>query len=98
MADLGPRFEREHGCTEREWLGWLPAAVHGHTLALAPGGAVVGIGGGRLSLAWQVLEPRRIALIVLPRLAVRYAFDDVDDATRQRFMKLFDLHIQRGGG
>jgi hypothetical protein len=35
---------------------------------------------------------------VLPRLAVRYAFDDVDDATRQRFMKLFDLHIQRGGG
>lgn len=98
MADPGPRFEREHGCTEREWLGWLPAAVHGHTLTLARAGAVVSVGEGRLMLAWQVLEPRRIALITLPRLAVRYAFDDVDDATRQRFMKRFDLHIQRGGG
>lgn len=98
MTDLGPRFEREHGCTEREWLGWLPGAVHGHALALAPGAAVVDLGGGRLMLAWQVLEPRRIALITLPRLAVRYAFDDVDAATRQHFMKRFDLHIQRGGG
>jgi hypothetical protein len=33
VADLGPRFEREHGCTEREWLGWLPAADADHRAA-----------------------------------------------------------------
>jgi len=92
-------FEREHGCTEAEWLGWLPRAVHGHDLQLAaPGSARVRIGGGRLELDWRVLAPRAIALLRLPRLAVRYGFDGVADAERLRFLKTFDLHLQRGGG
>lgn len=91
-------FEREQGCTEAEWLRWLPEAVHGHALALAPGAATVQVAGGTLHLTWQVLPPRRIALITLPRLQVRYAFEGVDEADRLRFMKRFDLHIQRGGG
>lgn len=72
--------------------------MHGHALTLAAGAATVALPPGRLLLAWQVLSPRRIALITLPRLQVRYTFDGVDAATRQRFMKRFDLHIQRGGG
>lgn len=92
-------FERDHGCTEAEWLGWLPDAVHGHELQRpTPTRAVVPLGGGTLTLDWAVLPPRQIALIRLPRLGVRYAFADVDEATRLRFMKRFDLHIQRGGG
>ncbi|HMO47146.1 MAG TPA: hypothetical protein PKB14_14075 [Rubrivivax sp.] len=92
-------FERELGCTEREWLSWLPRAVHGHALALGCGGATVSIGAGRLRLAWQTLPPRQIALARLPRLAVQFAFDTgIAEAARQDFMRRFDLHMMRGGG
>ena len=49
-------------------------------------------------LAWQVLPPRRIALLCIPRLAVAFRFEGVDDAARQAFMRHFDLYTQRGGG
>jgi hypothetical protein len=92
-------FERELGCTEREWLMWLPRAVHGHALALAGGAATVIVGEGRLQLAWQELPPRQIALARLPRLAVQFAFDAaIAEATRQDFMRRFDLYMMRGGG
>lgn len=99
MGTPAERFEREQGCTEAEWLGWLPPAVHGHELQRpAATRAVVHIGAGTLTLDWAVLPPRRIALLNLPRLQVRYAFDGVPDDERARFMKRFDLHLQRGGG
>jgi len=92
-------FEREQGCTEAEWLRWLPDAVHGHELARpAPDRAEVRVGAGRLRIDWKVLPPRRIAAIVLPRLHVGFAFGGVAEAERERFMKRFDLHLQRGGG
>lgn len=92
-------FEREMGCTEAEWLSWLPRAVHGHRLDLGPGRATVTIGGGALQLVWQALPPRQIALARLPRLAARFDFgDQVDEAARQAFMRTFDLYMQRGGG
>jgi hypothetical protein len=92
-------FEREMGCTEREWLSWLPRAVHGHALDLGPGRAAVTIGEGTLALSWQVLPPRQIALARLPRLAARFDFDErIDEPARQAFMRTFDLYMQRGGG
>jgi hypothetical protein len=91
-------FDREHGCTLAEWTGWLPAAAHGHALQLHDDHAEIGIEAGMLRLSWQVLAPRRIALLNLPRLHVSYVFTDVDAEDRARFMKRFDLHIQRGGG
>ncbi|MBN8509395.1 MAG: hypothetical protein J0L57_12355 [Burkholderiales bacterium] len=92
-------FEREMGCTEAEWLSWLPRAVHGHALDLGSGRATVTIGEGRLQLDWQVLPPRQIALARLPRLAARFDFDDrVSEDARQAFMRTFDLYMQRGGG
>jgi hypothetical protein len=53
---------------------------------------------GRLSIAWAVQEPRRIALVVLPRLRVSFQFQDVPLPQRLAFMRTFDLHLQRGGG
>jgi len=92
-------FEREMGCTEGEWRRWLPRAVGGHALTLGPGSARVAIDGGTLSLSWRPLAPRRIALLELPRLALAFRFDaGVGDAARQRFMRYFDLCLQRGGG
>jgi hypothetical protein len=91
-------LEREMGCTEREWLSWLPRAVGAHPLSLGVGRASVTIDGGTLELHWTTLPPRRIALARFPRLAVRFSFDTVSDEARQRFMRFFDLNMQRGGG
>jgi hypothetical protein len=93
-------FTREQGFTEADWLSCLPGAVRGRAWRLVgPGHADVELDAGRLTLHWQALEPRRIALVRLPRLSVRYHFDAaVSEATRMVFMKYFDLYTQRGGG
>lgn len=98
QSDYPASFEREMGCTEREWLGWLPGAVRGRAIELATGRARVAIDGGRLDLVWQVLAPRRIALMSLPRLTVQFRFSGLDDPSRKAFMRYFDLYMQRGGG
>lgn len=91
-------FERDMACTEAEWLAWLPAAVGAHPYELQAGAARVQLDSGELRLRWQVQAPRVIALIRLPRLAVRFAFSGVSDEERYAFMRRFDLYTQRGGG
>ena len=92
-------FHREQGFTEADWLACLPGAVRGCPLAITgPGHATVQVGAGTLHLAWQVMPPRRIALMRMPVLATHYRFDGVGEAERQAFMKFFDLYTQRGGG
>lgn len=97
-ATYTEHFEREHGCTETEWVGQLPGAVEPHALKVLGAQALVSIDSGALQIDWQVLPPRRIALIQLPLMRVRYRFDGVEAAARQRFMKRFDLFMQKGGG
>ncbi len=94
----GARFEREMGCTADELRRWLPGASGGRAVAWRADGADVRIGSGRLHLDWQVLPPRRIASIVLPRLQVRFDFDGVGVDERRGFMRFFDLYTHRGGG
>lgn len=91
-------FEREAGCTEAEWLDQLPGAVNGQGFVLAPNAARVRIGEGVLMLAWNVLPPRQIALMRMPRMAVSFRFEGVADDARHRFMRYFDMYMQRGGG
>lgn len=91
-------FTREMGCTLQEWHGWLPQAIGAHAWQLHTSGAEVHIGTGDLKLAWQVGEPRVIALARIPRLIVRFTFSGLDDAQRYSFMRRFDLYMQRGGG
>jgi hypothetical protein len=98
QAEYPADFNREQGCTEADWLRWLPGAVRARSLALGAGQARVAIGDGALTLRWQVLPERRIALVRLPRLAMHYRFEGVDEAERRAFMRYFDLYMQRGGG
>jgi hypothetical protein len=91
-------FEREMGCTEEELRAWLPGASGERPLALYDAGADVALDGGVVALRWHRLEPRRIALLALPRLHVSFEARDVDEATWQAFMRHFDLYTQRGGG
>lgn len=98
MAEVPETFEREQGCTETEWLRWLPGAVRDCPLTLADHAATVVVGGGRLQLRWTELPPRRIALITMPRMQLCFAFEGVAPAARAAFMRYFDLYLQRGGG
>ena len=92
------RFERDMGTTEGEWLTALPRALGEHAFELGTGQARVLIGEGHLQLQWRILSPRVIALLRMQRLAVSFVFEGVEEDARQRFMKRFDLTMQRGGG
>lgn len=98
QPDYPARFTRDTGGTEGEWLGRLAGACKGCAVELGDRCATVAIGGGRLRLSWRELPPRRIALLKMARIEVDFAFDDVPDAERERFMRYFDLYMQRGGG
>jgi hypothetical protein len=92
------RFEREMGCTEDEWLMWLPAAIGEHPWQRDGTNVTAQIGEGCLRLDWRIGEPRSIAQVRLPRLHVAFRFDGLDARQRFAFMKRFDLYMQRGGG
>jgi hypothetical protein len=92
------RFERDMGTSEGEWLTALPRALGEHAYELFAGQVRVHIGEGHLQLQWRILPPRVIALLRMQRLAVSFVFEGVEEDARQRFMKRFDLTMQRGGG
>lgn len=99
QPDYAESFDREAGCTESEWLQALPAALGDARVEWGAGECLAALPeGGALRLRWQVLAPRVIALVRLPRLQVHYAFDGVASEARQRFMRRFDLYMLRGGG
>lgn len=101
-------FVRDMGCSLREWLGWLAAAWPDQPVAesaqamrfdvceaAAPGHTEER---GWLQLQWEVLPPRQIALLRIPRLRVCFDFEGLSDAARTRCMRRLDLLMQRGGG
>jgi hypothetical protein len=102
QSHYAEQFDREMGCTQAEWLGWLPAALGEAAYELEEGRVSVKIMNGEttgyLAITWRQGEPRRIALFSLPILHVSFRFEGLDDAQRYTFMKRFDLYMQRGGG
>ena len=99
IAEDRERFERDYGCTEREWLAWMPSATGGRErVPEGTQGLRVRVGNGQLVLRWSVLAPRVIALMRLPRLAVTFSFEGVPLEERREFLRTFDMHLQRGGG
>lgn len=93
-----PAFERDMGCSEAQWLQWLPGAVGACELRLGQGRAEVVLPEGMLHLAWRPAEPRVVGLVRLPRLLVSFRFEGAGAPMRLRFMRYFDLYMQRGGG
>lgn len=98
QSSYAETFERDMGCTEAEWLGWLPAAIGSCNWQVTGQSALVSIAPGALQLRWQSMPPRVIALMRMPVLRVGFAFSGLDSAQRYAFMKRFDLYMQRGGG
>lgn len=98
MQSFPETFEREMGCTEADWLRWLPAAIGPRDWSCEAGAAAVQIDTGQLHLRWHAGAPRTIALIRLPRLHVSFRFEGLGAQERRAFMERFDLYLQRGGG
>jgi hypothetical protein len=99
QSSYADRFERDMGCTETEWLGWLPAAVgDGRPWRVEGSSALVQIPPGSQQQRCQHNPPRVIAHMRMPVLRVGFVFEGLDAAQRYAFMKRFDLYMQRGGG
>lgn len=98
QSSYAEQFERDMGCTEAEWLGWLPAAMGSCLWQRSGDTAVATIGQGQLHLRWQVMPPRVIALMRMPVLRVNFVLQGLNADERYTFMKRFDLYMQRGGG
>jgi hypothetical protein len=91
-------FERDMAGSEAEWRFALDRAVGTYPVRVDGQQAEVQIGTGRLRISWAPLPERRIALLVMQRLCVRFAFEGLSEQQRYAFMRPFDLTIQRGGG
>jgi hypothetical protein len=98
QSTYAERFERDMACTEADWLRWLPDAIGEHLWKHQDRTVGVRIGDGALGLKWELAEPRVIAQVQMPRITVSFRFAGVDEASRNAFMKRFDLYMQRGGG
>ena len=98
QSDYPECFERDVGCSETEWLGWMPRALGAHVWRREGRRITVDISPGALDIAWEPLPERRIALLRMQRLKVAFAFSGLDAEQRRAFMKPFDLSLQRGGG
>lgn len=93
-------FERLMGCTAAELQGWLPRALPGAALTIdaRAGTCTARWAEGELQLSWEPRPSRRIALLEIPCLAVRFAYSGFTDEARYRAQQQFDLQTHRGGG
>ena len=97
--DVPERLVRDMGCTPADLLRWMPAAVGYQPIRWMQSACEVTLPEGRsVRLAWQVLPPRRIALMRIERLQLEMVFSGCDADTRRRFLDHFDAYTRRGGG
>lgn len=93
-------FDRVMGCTSADLLSWLPRALPWASLALdaARSTCTATLPEGSLLLTWTPLPATRIALLVIPRLNVRFDYTGLAPEQRYKVQKRFDLETLRGGG
>lgn len=88
------------GCTAEDLLRSLPMAFPGVEVITDSAAAVVRVNlpDGHLEITWQPLPARRIALLEIPRLQVRFVYAGLTPERRHEVQRRFDLATQRGGG
>lgn len=93
-------FEQTMGCTSADLLRCLPLALQGGRLEMSAAGgwALATFSDGSLRLQWSRLADRRIALLEIPRLQVRFQYSGLSAERRPEVQRRFDLATQRGGG
>lgn len=100
--DLSQPFTRTMGCSGSELAAWLQRALPDASLAIeshaAGGSCRASYADGELLIEWRALEPRRIALLRVPQLEVRFSYSGLSLERRQAIQSYFDRATQRGGG
>jgi hypothetical protein len=91
-------LEREMGCTRADFLRWLAGATRGAPARVDGDDVTLAVGSGRVEIALSEEAPRRLALLSVPVLKVRFRFVGLDDMAREEFMAYFDAYTRRGGG
>jgi hypothetical protein len=76
----------------------LPSAVLALESGSEAGRCRASFEDGQLLIEWQVLEPRQIAMLRVPRLRVCFSYSGFEEARRQEVQTYFDRATQRGGG
>lgn len=89
---------REMGCTVAEFERWLPGATRNAPIESTGSSHRVTVEGGVVDIALTPLAPRKIALMVIPVLAVTFRFNGLNDQQRDAFLRYFDHYTRRGGG
>jgi hypothetical protein len=91
-------LDREMGCTREEFMRWLPGATRRAPVRIDGDELVVSVDHGHVHISLRERAPRRLALLSLPVLSVRFRFAGLDEAARRGFLAHFDAYTRRGGG
>lgn len=101
MADVH-ELVREMGCTEADFMRWLPGATRNAPATVFATTEVhvirVEAEGGTVEIRLRPLPPRRLGEIALPVLEVRFRFLGLDPGQIESFLDWFDHYTRRGGG
>ena len=89
---------RDMAITPADFFRLLPRALDGQPYVATADTVTLGDDGHGVAIAIRVLEPRRIALLVIERCAVTMTFKGCSPAERQGFLERFDRAFHRGGG
>lgn len=90
------------GCSVDDLVRWLPLAMgdfYTQTSLHVDGAEVFHPKNPLISIAAVTKAPRKIALLSIPVLSLRFLFDEsLSSAECGRIMECFDLYTRRGGG
>ncbi len=89
---------REMTITRRDFLRLLPKALRGYPFRQTESTVSVPCGGGHIFIVLSEERTRRIAGLCLPVVDVTFRIEDVAEAAKDNFFKVFDRAYQRGGG
>ena len=99
------QYHRLMGCTVDELIYWLPAASDYKEFTVKKEisetkvTAMIDFPVDGIQITANNQDSRRIALLVIPVLAVVFSFSEKwDKLACEKFMKRFDMYTQRGGG
>ena len=84
--------------TPVEFHRLLPRLARGMACATEEGRVRIGEAGKGIVITTRVLEPRRIAGLVLERCRVELAFSGMDGSEVAAFLAHFDRVYHKGGG
>ena len=85
------------GFTLPEFLKLLPAALHGYAYTCHDSIIEIAVDGTPLVITLGEQQVRRIALLALPYLPIRFDYAGSEHSF-QTFLKQFDLYYRKGGG